>query len=173
VCLRKEPKRETTCSYVEVNKPGEILGIDLLEINKGCWIIVAIDYFTRKIYAKHTRTKEAIKIRTFLEEINSKLKFEKIVSDNGKEFANKLVMDWCASKGIRHKFAIPYYHKSNGRVERANRTIRNALRKTSNQTKTTLSKVVENYNNIVHRGVGFCPNEAMWKKIGMQLGKML
>jgi hypothetical protein len=82
-------------------------------------------------------------------------------------------MDWCLSKGIRHKFAIPCYHKSNGRVERANPTIRNALRKTRSQTKTTLSKVVENYNNIVHSGVWFCPNMAMFEKIGMQLGKCI
>jgi transposase-like protein len=62
---------------------------------------------------------------------------------------------------VIHKISVPYYHQSNGRVERINRTIREACKKTKGSLKRKLVKIVENYNNLVHRGVGMTPAEAL------------
>ncbi|KCZ79890.1 hypothetical protein H312_02718, partial [Anncaliia algerae PRA339] len=67
-------------------------------------------------------------------------------------------------KGIEHKFTVPYYHKGNGRVERVNRTLRNALKKAERSPKFCLSEVVKNYNNLNHRGIGMNPTMALAKE---------
>jgi hypothetical protein len=98
-----------------------------------------------------------------------------LLSDNGKEFSNEIVEKWCKENSVFHKLAIHYYHKSNGRVERANRTVRNAIRKTKGSTKVKLSRIVENYNSMVHRGTGFSPNDAVkrenWSKVKINTKK--
>ena len=169
VCALKDRKNESTCYHVKTDRPGQLLGVDVLQITPKDKIVVAIDYFSRKLFAKNIETKEDYKIVVFLNEVWNKFPIEEIISDNGKEFSNKEVEHWIKEKGIRHKFSIPYYHKSNGRVERANRTLREALKKTSGPVRVKLSKVVDNYNNIRHRGVGMTPNEATikenWEKV--------
>jgi hypothetical protein len=49
-------------------------------------------------------------------------------------------------------------------VERANRTLRNALNKVSGSIKNKLSRVVTNYNNTIHRGIGMKPKDALLMK---------
>ncbi|KAG0419938.1 Pro-Pol polyprotein, partial [Dictyocoela muelleri] len=89
------------------------------------------------------------------------LKFKLIISDNGKEFRNKNIAEWCNKRGIEQKFSIPYFHEENGRIERANRTLRNALNKEKGKIKEKLNKVLNTYNGIKHRGIGMSPNEAL------------
>jgi len=43
--------------------------------------------------------------------------------DNGKEFVNKQVKDWVASKGIELELTAPYSSSQNGVAERYNRTL--------------------------------------------------
>ncbi|KAI5731455.1 hypothetical protein M8J77_010194 [Diaphorina citri] len=43
--------------------------------------------------------------------------------DNGKEFMNKEIMDYCKSKGIQIEPTIPYTPENNGKAERLNRTL--------------------------------------------------
>ena len=47
----------------------------------------------------------------------------KIKSDNGTEFKNRVIYDFCAEKGITHNFSAPYTPQQNGVVERRNRTL--------------------------------------------------
>ena len=96
----------------------------------------------------------------FLDEIFSKMKFATIITDNGKEFANSAVKRWCEERGVRQKFSVPYYHQSNGGVERVNRTLRDAFRKCNGPVKVWISRIVDAYNNTIHRGIGMTPEGA-------------
>jgi transposase InsO family protein len=169
MCAKKDKKVGKTCKFVEVEQPGDRLGIDLLELRKNDKIFLAIDYFSRKIFGKTIKTKEAVKIVEFLKEIYKVFPFKEMITDNGKEFENKNVMKWAEQNNVKHTYSVPYYHQSNGRIERANRTIRNAFRKTPGITKTNLSKVLENYNHLRHRGINMSTNEAIkeqnWVKV--------
>lgn len=49
-CKRKDVKIGKSCNYVLTERPGEKIGVDLLEISKKERVIVAIDYFSRKIF---------------------------------------------------------------------------------------------------------------------------
>ncbi|MBW0475938.1 hypothetical protein O181_015653 [Austropuccinia psidii MF-1] len=46
-------------------------------------------------------------------------------SDNGGEFCNSTLEDWCHSRGTIHEKSLPYHHEQNGSIERYNRTIAN------------------------------------------------
>ncbi|KAG0419783.1 hypothetical protein EQH57_0401 [Dictyocoela roeselum] len=90
------------------------------------------------------------------------MKFESIITDNGREFANKKVKEWADKKGIIVNFSIPYYHPSNGRVERLNRSIRDGLKKTPSTLKNALTLILDAYNNkLIHRGLGVTPANAL------------
>lgn len=105
-------------------------------------VLLEIEYFTRRIFAKHITTKEASKVVSFLNEITKTFKIETLVSDNGREFLNKDVEEWCKRNNVNQTFSIPYYKQSYGKVERVHRTIRNALRKTGKGSKFALKNIV-------------------------------
>ncbi|OAG32279.1 hypothetical protein NEDG_02277, partial [Nematocida displodere] len=50
-CLGSGPEYVRPNSFIATNRPGEIVGIDLLQTHGKC-VIVAIDYFTRKLFTK-------------------------------------------------------------------------------------------------------------------------
>jgi transposase InsO family protein len=50
-------------------------------------------------------------------------KVKKIRSDNGSEFKNSKIEDYCDEKGIKHEFSSKYTPEQNGFVERKNRTL--------------------------------------------------
>lgn len=66
VCKRYDKNVGKSCKFIEVAKPGEMLAISILESKKWDLVLVAIDYFSRKIWAKSITKKEAIKIVDFL-----------------------------------------------------------------------------------------------------------
>jgi transposase InsO family protein len=47
----------------------------------------------------------------------------KIRSDNGSEFRNTRVEEYCDGEGIKHEFSSTYTPKQNGVVERKNKTL--------------------------------------------------
>jgi acetyl/propionyl-CoA carboxylase alpha subunit len=162
--MKRTNKGENTCWFVKVTEPGERLGVDMMEINNKMRLIIAVDYFTRKIFAKQVNSKRGEKIVKFLQCVYNKMAFKSLITDNGGEFVNNDVETWTKNNNVEYRFSIAYYHKSNGRVERANRTIRNAIRKTGKPVKIALKRIIENYNNMTHRGIGMSPNSAMLKE---------
>ncbi|KAM0027207.1 putative nucleotidyltransferase, Hydrolase [Helianthus debilis subsp. tardiflorus] len=52
-----------------------------------------------------------------------------IVSDNGKQFAEKLFKTWCEKMRIEQNFASVSHPQANGQVERANRSIVEGIKK--------------------------------------------
>jgi hypothetical protein len=161
VCIKKDRQKVHTCHFNETTYPGEKIGVDILDIGKNKKVVMAIDYFSRKLFAKMIKKKKALKVKKFLDDIFREFKFKFLITDNGKEFSNNVLKDWIRKEGIEQIFAIPYYHKSNGRIERANRMIRNAFRKSNAINAKVLKEIISNYNNLLHRGIGMSPNEAM------------
>ncbi|KAF7685982.1 Retrovirus-related Pol polyprotein from transposon TNT 1-94 [Cucumispora dikerogammari] len=137
------------------------MACDLMEIRLGMRILNAIDYCSRELYSKIIDTKNPHKVIEFHSKVHKEIQIKILLTDNGREFNNNLLKKWCKENNIYHKLAVPYYHTSNGRVERVNRTVRNALRKTKGPTKRILKSIVHKYNQIKHRGIGIPPNEAM------------
>lgn len=76
-----------------------------------------------------------------------------ITVDNGREFDNEEVKNWTQENNIILDYSIPHYHASNGRIERVNRTIREACKKTPGLTEIKLAKILKNYNECRHRAI--------------------
>ncbi|MGL5708136.1 MAG: reverse transcriptase domain-containing protein [Aeromonas sp.] len=160
-CLRKDKLNYRTCKHVETTQPGEVFAVDLLEIEVNQKVILGIDYFSRMLFGKMIKTKESHKILEFLQTVYKKFPFKRLLTDNGKEFKNELIEKWTNENEIIHDFSIPYYHQGNGRIERANRTIREAIKKTPGLLKVKLEGIIKNYNNLKHRAIGCSPIEAL------------
>jgi transposase InsO family protein len=47
----------------------------------------------------------------------------KIRSDNGSEFKNMNIGDWCDKEGAKHEFSAAYTPQQNGVVKRKNKTL--------------------------------------------------
>ena len=56
-------------------------------------------------------------------ELDSKFPVREIRSDNGTEFKNTLLNDFCSDKGISRQYSAPRTPKPNGVVERKNHTL--------------------------------------------------
>jgi transposase InsO family protein len=87
---------------------------------------------------------------------------DKILSDNGPEFASQLFTDKVAQYGIKHIFTTPYRPSSNGGIERVNRTIGEFLRsltESSSEWFLNLTTATITYNNTKHAQLGVSVTE--------------
>ena len=65
-----------------------------------------------------TKSKSDV-VKAYIDRVYSQFgRSEKVLSDNGTEFKNKLMDDICAQLGVEHKiYSPPYQLQSNGRIE--------------------------------------------------------
>ena len=149
-------------------------------INRGyVYGLIIIDCFSRKIYFKPLKKKDAISTATAIDQILSELNEPPInfVTDAGKEFFNSSVNKVFESFGVVHYKPPTKTQWKASMAERAIRTIKSRLAKIfykrkSNKWIDVIEQVIENYNNTPHRAHGFKPvdvtdenREAVYKKL--------
>ncbi|GKB17069.1 retrovirus-related pol polyprotein from transposon TNT 1-94 [Tanacetum coccineum] len=99
-------------------------------INGKKYILVIIDDYTRFGWVRFLRTKdetpEVIKKFIILTQraLNATVRY--LRTDNGTEFVNKTLTEFCESVGITHNTSIPQTPQQNDVVERQNRTLMEA-----------------------------------------------
>ena len=114
------------------------------------------------------RNKSAQEVVKFITEIKNEWGTpEELVTDNESEFAGSEVRRFCNDHEIRLHTVSVEAHKSNGRVERVIRTIREGLVKIDPRMMLghKLSKIASRYNDTRHSSIGCTPNEAWEKEI--------
>ncbi|KAG0437706.1 Pol polyprotein [Dictyocoela muelleri] len=164
-CCQNDKKVVKGANLLKNMYPGENMGFDLLEVKKNKYIAMAIDYFSRFAFEKIIKSKEVSEILKFLDYVYQKLKFKSMITDNGRELNNHKVKSWASIKEISIDFSIPHYHKSNGIIERLNRTVRDGLKRTSGPWSKRLENVLTIYNTrVTHRGLGITPENALLKE---------
>lgn len=137
--------------------------MDLIEFREeGYYVVVAIDYFTRRLWARPLTSKSASAVVEFIKDLCKQgKKPEEIVTDNGKEFQNDQFRSLCRILDINHRKTSIESHKSNGRVERIIRTLRESILKSIKSSFIEkLAEGIEKYNKSYHAGVGCTPLEA-------------
>jgi len=144
-----------------------VLNQKLARINRAANVLFCVDTFSRKLYARPLKTKEAetvaSAIRSIIKENNSMPPL-KAVTDKGKEFLAKAVQDVFRRYGIIHFTTENVYHA--GIVERTIRTLRERFGKYMTHNKTDvflprLQNFVSAYNNTHHSALppGMTPNQ--------------
>ncbi|KAF9761704.1 hypothetical protein NGRA_2447, partial [Nosema granulosis] len=83
---------------------------------------------------------------------------EVLISDNAKEFIGSKFRKWCSMNEVNHRKVSVEAHGSNGRIERAIRTIRECVFK---QQTEDIESAVSEYNESYHSGLKCSPREAV------------
>ena len=166
VVKRKFPRR-----HIIVHFPFQIFMGDLIEYqnlkfsnNRYSYILVLIDVFTKKAYARPLKKKNKFETSLAMESILSSLEHQPntLITDEGLEFYNKNVEEVLDRFGIHH-YSIKSKMKASV-VERLIRTLKGRLEKFFALQKTKrwidfLPDLIENYNNTPHRSIGMSPNQ--------------
>ncbi|GJZ75917.1 ribonuclease H-like domain-containing protein [Tanacetum coccineum] len=139
-CLKKKQHRASCKSKVlnPITNPLFMLYMDLFGptfvsslMHKKYCLVVTDDYsrFTWVFFlATKDETSEILK--NFIKEIENLVdkKVKIIRCDNGTEFKNKVMDDFCREKGIRREYSVARTPQQNGVAERRNRTLIEAAR---------------------------------------------
>ncbi|GJW53531.1 putative ribonuclease H-like domain-containing protein [Tanacetum coccineum] len=121
-----------------INKPLHMLHMDLFgptnvkSLMKKSYCLVVTDDFSRFSWVFFFATKDETSgiLKTFITEIENQLdhKVKVIRSDNGTEFKNSIMNQFCEIKGIKREFSVARTPQQNGVAERKNRTLIEAAR---------------------------------------------
>ncbi|KAF5753698.1 putative RNA-directed DNA polymerase [Helianthus annuus] len=138
ICVSCQKGKQTKKSHPlkkinTVSMPLERLHMDLFGPMKhkttfgDAYCLVVTDDYSRfswvSFMAHKSQTPGILKdLLTMLENLYS-LKVKRIRSDNGTEFKNQVMDEFCTSKGILHEYSSRYTPQQNGVAERKNRTI--------------------------------------------------
>ena len=136
-CQRRgKPIGKHELNVIKVKEPFYQIGIDIvgpLKITErnNRYIVTAMDYFTKWPEARALEKADAKEVARFIyEDIICRHGCpKKILSDRGSHFNNKLVKALMEKFNIRHNFSTPYHPKTNGLIERFNKTLCESLAK--------------------------------------------
>ncbi len=111
-------------------RPWHTLGSDLFFFNNATYLLVA-DYYSKftitKKLGNNTTTSNVIR---YLKVIFSEHGIpEKMVTDNGPQFAANEFHEFATAYGFHHTTSSPRYPQSNGFIERMVQTVKNVLKK--------------------------------------------
>lgn len=129
------------------------------------YVLTIIDHFSKFAWAypltQKTDDKVLEKIKIFVENQRPR-KIKLLQSDNGAEFINHKLKEYLAQQNIQHITSSPYHARSNGVIERFNRTIKQMLYKTitetnSNEYLSILDKLMTSYNSSYHTTIKNIP----------------
>lgn len=117
--------------------PNHRIHVDLFGPLSTCgegkkYIICITDAFSKYVELQAIRSKTAPEVARAIMDmwVTRYSTPREIVTDGGKEFANKLLDSICVELGILHKQTSPYHPQCNAQVEVFNRTLRQFLQAT-------------------------------------------
>jgi len=173
---------------VVVHLPHFQLVADLIDVqrfrkeNRGFrYILIAIDGFSRKMYAEPLKDKKGKTLVTATKKMFKSIPriIKYYQSDDGTEFKNREFQDFLASKGIIWFSTFSTIKAS--LAERAISTLMTRLSRVFTQERNhrylkVLPSIVQSYNNTIHTTTKFAPNKVnsknqdqVWENIYGQL----
>ncbi|GKE25102.1 putative ribonuclease H-like domain-containing protein [Tanacetum coccineum] len=106
--------------------------ISVRSINKKTYCLVVTDDFSRLSWIFFLATKDETPeiLKNFITGIENQIdhKVKTIRCDNGTEFKNRIMNEFCKLKGIRREFSVARTAQQNGAAKRKNRTLIEAAR---------------------------------------------
>lgn len=134
ICIKgKQVRAPFNTERTRAGRPLEIIHSDLCgPIDPPTWdnkkyILTLMDDYTHYvvIYLLEYKSETVDFIKEYVEEVerDKTMKIKKIRSDNGGEYRNNKLENYCKEKGIIMDPIIPYSPQLNGKAERLNRTL--------------------------------------------------
>ena len=127
------------------------------------YFVVFIDLFSRFAFASPLKTLKGVEMKATLQELFTKGKCEKLFSDRGTEYVNKVVENYLKSENVQHYTSLN--EKKVAHAERLIKNIKKKLFKYMNYKNTrrwvdVLEPFIQAYNNTYHRTIQMTPAEA-------------
>ncbi|GJY37185.1 retrovirus-related pol polyprotein from transposon TNT 1-94 [Tanacetum coccineum] len=101
-------------------------------INHEKYTLVIVDEYSRYtwVYFMKKKSQAPETIMSFIKRVKNQIdiKVKQLKTDNGTEFRNSILVNFCDEKGISQKKSSPYTPEKNGVAERKNRTLIEATR---------------------------------------------
>jgi transposase InsO family protein len=120
-------------AYVSTTRPLELIHMDLFgptiyqSLGGNLYCLVIVDDFSRYTWTffLEDKGKTFDIFKTFATRAQNEFgsSMVKIRSDNGSEFCNTKVEEYCDGEGIKHEFSSTYTPQQNGVVEKKNKTL--------------------------------------------------
>ncbi|GKC43458.1 putative ribonuclease H-like domain-containing protein [Tanacetum coccineum] len=136
VACQKGKQHKAACKtklVSSINQPLQMLHMDLFgptsvrSINHKTYCLVVTDDFSRFSWVFFLATKDETSgiLKTFITGIENQINYKvKIIRcDNGTEFKDNDMNQFCGMKGIKREFSVARTPQQNGVVERKNRTL--------------------------------------------------
>lgn len=174
ICIRHDNKgmKEHKSLSLPITNINDRIGIDLvfgLPIStKGySGIMVITEYLTKFPEAYPIKSKNSQEIaKNILNYISKYGPPKEILTDQGKEFTNKLIQELCKLNGIEHKLTSVYHPRTNGLTERFNQTLIQILSKNTEENPSTWDDWIPFalwvYRRRIHSSTGYSPFELMY-----------
>nr|GEV43333.1 putative ribonuclease H-like domain-containing protein [Tanacetum cinerariifolium] len=141
VACKKGKQHRASCKtkpIISIDQPLYKLHMDLFgptfvkSLNKKSYCLVVTGDYSRFTWVFFLATKDETSpiLKTFITGLRNQLslKVKVIRSDNGTEFKNNDLNQFCGIKGIKREFSVPRTPQQNGIAERKNRTLIEAAR---------------------------------------------
>ncbi|GJU04566.1 putative ribonuclease H-like domain-containing protein [Tanacetum coccineum] len=141
IACQKEKQHIASCKYKivsSISQPLQMLHMDLFSptfvksLMKKMYCLVVTDDFSRFSWVFFLATKDETSeiLKTFITSIENiiDLRVKVIRCDNGTEFKNRVMNQFCEIKGIKREFSVARTPQQNGVAERKNRTLIEAAR---------------------------------------------
>jgi hypothetical protein len=140
ICARASDKiKNKRVISIKSNGPMDLWELDIIgplpETEMGNkFILSLIDHYTRYAYTFPLKRKSSNSaLACYLECLSVKgVNPNKVLTDNGLEFANAEFRNLCQQRGIEVRNGSPYHPQTTGAVERFNKTLLSKLRKMCN-----------------------------------------
>ncbi|GJT07274.1 putative ribonuclease H-like domain-containing protein [Tanacetum coccineum] len=141
VACQKGKQHRASCktkTVSSISQPLQMLHMDLFgptfvkSLMKKMYCLVVTDDFSRFSWVLFLATKDETSeiLKTFITGIENliDLRVKVIRCDNGTEFKNRVMNQFCEMKGIKREFSVAITSQQNGVAERKNRTLIEAAR---------------------------------------------
>lgn len=165
--LHKNARRNFLTRRVEIKGLNDLFQADLCDMQgfneRGYrYILTVINCFSKKAYATPLKTKAGLEVTKALKPIFLKNKVNNFQTDHGREFYNTHCIKLYEKYGINHYSS--FTDKKASIVERFNRTLKGLMWREFTSVGnykwvSLLPKLIERYNNTVHRTTGMKPNK--------------
>ncbi|CAN6583779.1 unnamed protein product [Malus baccata var. baccata] len=134
----KQQMPQTPIFSVEI---FDVWGIDFMgpfpSSHGFLYILLAVDYVSKWVEAKATRTNDSRVVADFVKTIIfARFGMPRVlISDGGSHFCNRTIEALLKKYNVTHKVATPYHPQTSGQAEVSNREIKQILEKTMGPTR--------------------------------------
>ena len=127
---KRQQQNEPMVPTQTPERPWQVVAADLLQCSARNWLVVT-DYYSDFIeveeLCQNTYSSTVIEKLARIFAVHGRP--DKLITDNGPQFRSHQFHTFVDDWGMTHSTTSPYHHQANGKVERANQTVRHMLEK--------------------------------------------